>query len=227
MDKVGIEKRVILIIDWGLALGEPEKSIRDVHWEVLRICSRLEDRLIGFAGVDPRRADAAKLLEWAFDELGAKGLKLHPTVGFRLDDEQTHRAVSIPAARRLPILIHVGRTIDVLSDEQAGAAALLRLVRAWPEASFIAGHAGYEQWRTFAREPDLPSNLYFDIAGWQDMPEDELDGLLEAFSGRVCFGTDSPFSSYNLPSSEARWLRTVQDRAPDPDTVFTPSILVP
>jgi hypothetical protein len=60
------------------------------------------------------------------------------------------------------------------------------------------------------------------------MPADELTELLKAFPGRICFGTDSPFSSFNLASSEAKWLRTVRNLAasvPLLGSVFTPDIL--
>ncbi len=42
----------------------------------------------------------------------------------------------------------------------------------------------------------------------------DLAHLLMAFPERVCYGTDSPFYSYNLIVSEAKWLRFVRDTVP-------------
>ena len=218
MDKVGINKRFILILDWGVELGEAEKSIWEIHRDILGICTRFRDRLVGFAGVDPRRSDAVALLNWAFDDLGARGLKLHPTSRWRLDDPETHRVVQAAADRRLPVLVHIGKTVDCLSDANAQPPALITLAKAFQGVTFIAGHSGFEAWNTFASSPDVPPNLYFDISGWQELHSRNaagmkaaLSGLLKAFPGRVCFGSDSPFFSYNLVTSEAWWLKTIVD----------------
>lgn len=218
MDKVGINKRLILVLDWGVELGEAEKSIWEIHREILGICARFRDRLVGFAGVDPRRSDALALLNWAFDDLGARGLKLHPTSSWRLDDPEAHRVVEAAADRHLPVLVHIGRTIDCLSDANAQPQALISLAKAFPGVTFIAGHSGFEAWNTFATNPGVPQNLYFDISGWQELYFENtagmnaaLSGLRKAFPGRVCFGSDSPFFSYNLITSEASWLKTIID----------------
>jgi predicted TIM-barrel fold metal-dependent hydrolase len=216
MDKVGINKRVILILDWGVTLGEAEKSIWEIHREILGICGRFPDRLVGFAGVDPRRTDASALLKSAFDDLGARGLKLHPTSRWRLDDPETHRVVEIAAHRHLPVLIHIGRTLDCLSDVNAQPQALVDLAKAFPGVTFIAGHSGFEGWDAFVSNPEVPRNVYFDISGWQELLSRNpagmkiaLSSLLKAFPGRVCFGSDSPFFSYNLITSEASWLKSI------------------
>ncbi len=65
--------------------------------------------------------------------------------------------------------------------------------------------------------PDVPANVYFDISGWQEIARnrmelltENLSSLLGAFPGRVCFGTDSPFFSYNLAAQEKWWLASVK-----------------
>lgn len=224
MDKVGIAKRVILIVDWGVELGEPEASIETIHREILSICRSSNGRLIGFAGIDPRRRSAPGLLRWACEELGALGLKLHPTGTWSLEDESTQELVAVAVDRNLPVMVHVGRTMKILSDQHAQPAALLALARRFPRGKFIAGHSGFEQYREFIVQ-EVPDNVFFDISGWQDwvgadgaMFQQHLNALLRAFPGRVCFGTDSPFFTYNLVSQEHRWTELVSDctrQAPD------------
>lgn len=222
MDKVGIEQRLIMIIDWGIELGEAEKSIWQIHQEILAICNRFSDRLIAFAGVDPRRADAAELLTCAFDSLGAQGLKLHPTGGWRLMDPRTLEIVSMAADRGLPVLVHLGKTVDVLSDANARPEPFVELAKQFPAVPFVAGHSGFDLWKTFVGSSSIPDNVYFDISGWQERVQGDganviadLTRLHNSFPGRVCFGTDSPFYSFNLIPSEKQWVERVCLAFPD------------
>jgi hypothetical protein len=72
MDKVGIDKEIIAIIDLGLELGEPQKSIIEIHREVLSICNKFPSGLVGFAGIDPRRPNAERVIKTGYGELGQK-----------------------------------------------------------------------------------------------------------------------------------------------------------
>ncbi|MGO9138308.1 MAG: amidohydrolase family protein [Syntrophales bacterium] len=215
MDKVGIDKKFIMIVDWGIELGEGEKSIWQIHEEILTICDRFKDRLVAFAGVDPRRADAADLLIWAFSR-GARGLKLHPTGGWTLADHRTKQLVSLAADRKLPILVHLGKTVDVLNDANAQPEPFIELAKQFPTVPFIAGHCGFDLWEVFVLSNEIPGNVYFDISGWQERIQGDgtniivdLDRLHRAFPGRVCFGTDSPFYTFNLIPAEKQWTERV------------------
>ncbi len=231
MDAVGVAKRTILILDWGLELGEAPTPIRDIHDEILAICRRFKDRLIGFAGVDPRRPDAVDLLRWAVDDLGAQGLKLHPTGAWRLSDDATRRVVDVAAARRLPVVVHIGETMEGLTAEHARPDAMVALARAYPTVTFIAGHSGLRQWRQFG-SGTVPDNLYFDIAAWQEIAAEdrtvfarELKAVVEAFPGRVFFGTDAPFYTYNVPMIEQRWIGLVRGCLPGAEIFESPLLL--
>lgn len=219
MDKAGIEKRALHVIDWGLELGEPLCSIWDINQAVLNICRRHEDRFIGFAGVDPRRTEAVSLLTWAFDKLGAGGLKLHPTSrGWTLDDDRVAALVDLAAQRKLPVMVHIGGTVSVLCDEHCQPSALLRLSARFAGVNFIAGHSGFSNWRAFGSDP--PPNLWFDISAWQERLSIDGEGvkaeirqLLARFPNRVFFGTDSPFYGFNMAFSEAKWIDAVRECA--------------
>ena len=241
MDKAGIEKRLIMIVDWGIELGEAEKSIRQIHEDILNVCLQFRDRLFGFAGVDPRRKEARDLIEWSFDQLGARGLKLHPTGGWRLTDEETHQIVSLAAKRNLPVLIHLGKTVDVLNSENAHPKPFIELAAQYPTIPFIAGHSGYDLWEVFLQQDNVPDNIYFDISGWQERIEGDGANILKdllklnhKFPGRICFGTDSPFYSFNLLPSEKNWVEKIRKLWIDPkweierhnpDTAYMPSWL--
>jgi len=227
MDKVGIEKRILHVLDWGLELGEPVSAIEEIHEAVLSVCRRRPDRLIGFAGVDPRRSDAVALLTRAFDNSGAAGLKLHPTSrGWALEDDRVAALVDLAGQRKLPVMVHTGGTVNVLSDEHCQPSALLRLAARFREVNFIAGHSGFSNWRAFPS--DTPPNLWFDISAWRDrlategnQLKAEMQQLFARFPARVFFGTDGPFYGFNMAFSEAKWIAVVQDcaRQLGPETV--------
>jgi predicted TIM-barrel fold metal-dependent hydrolase len=216
MDKVGIEKRVVHVIDWGLELGEPVTAIHDVHKAVLAVCRTHSDRLIGFAGVDPRRKDAVWLVRWAVEEMGAAGLKLHPTSReWTLDDDRVAALMDVAFGYELPVMVHTGRTIDPLTDINCQPSALLRLATRFPQVNFIAGHSAFLRWSSFGPTP--PANLWFDISAWQDRLSLDADvlktdvmKLLTTFSRHVFFGTDSPFYGFNLPVLETKWVAFVR-----------------
>jgi predicted TIM-barrel fold metal-dependent hydrolase len=218
MDRAGIDHRIVLVVDWGLELGDAELSIEGIHEAVLGICARFSDRLTGFAGVDPRRPQAAELLGWAFDELGARGLKLHPTSeSWTLHDERTVQLVEMAAQRGLVVLVHVGETFPGLVDRNASPQALLALAERFPEVTFVGGHAGFRRWREFGADGPLPPNLLLDVSGWQSFDDGgdalarELLEIIRRFRGQVVFGTDSPF--FGLPGSDAdlRWRGRVSE----------------
>jgi len=88
MDAAGIDKTVILPQDFGLPLGEPKISIEDQNRAFSEVQKRHPDRIIAFAGVDPRRPGAVELIDKAINEWGLKGVKLHPGTGYHPDGKE-------------------------------------------------------------------------------------------------------------------------------------------
>jgi predicted TIM-barrel fold metal-dependent hydrolase len=183
--------------------------------------------LVGFVGVDPRRPNALALVTWAFDELGATGLKLHPTSkGWTLDDDRVAALIDLAARRKLPVMVHTGGTVSVLCGDHCHPNALLDLATRCAGVDFIAGHSGFSKWRAFGSDP--PSNLWFDISAWQERLSSDAEGLkaeisqlLATFPNRVFFGTDSPFYGFNMAFSESKWVMVVRECAErlGPETV--------
>ncbi|MCK5186296.1 MAG: amidohydrolase, partial [Deltaproteobacteria bacterium] len=82
MDEAGIDKSVIFPVDFGVALGDPEVPIEEVNKKYSELARKHPDRLVAFAGVDPRRKDAPDLFKRCINEWGMQGCKLHPCAGF-------------------------------------------------------------------------------------------------------------------------------------------------
>ena len=104
MDAAGIGKTIVLPIDYGMALGEPEISIEDLNHKYRDMANKHSGRLVWFAGIDPRRENAPALLKQLLDE-GARGLKLQQACGFYPTDKETYRLMQIMSDHDLPVLV--------------------------------------------------------------------------------------------------------------------------
>jgi predicted TIM-barrel fold metal-dependent hydrolase len=85
MDAARVDKSVLLPIDWGPTFTGTI-PITQVVDKALELAAVHGDRLIPFAGIDPRRPDAVELVSNWF-ERGALGLKLYPSCGWDPRDE--------------------------------------------------------------------------------------------------------------------------------------------
>ncbi|OGK94238.1 MAG: hypothetical protein A2X50_15735 [Candidatus Rokubacteria bacterium GWF2_70_14] len=116
MDEVGIDVTVMLVDDFGLALGEAAVSIEGQNKAFADLARRHPDRLIACAGVDPRRKNAVKILRRCVEEWGMRGVKYHPDAGWDPDGRESYR-----------LLEHIQEWgIPVVADHPVGAHRLLR-----------------------------------------------------------------------------------------------------
>jgi predicted TIM-barrel fold metal-dependent hydrolase len=72
IDAAGIDKSVLLVLDWGLAhqIGEARLSIEEINKVYADAGKKYPQRLIAFAGIDPRRNKAAELVGRFLKEWG-------------------------------------------------------------------------------------------------------------------------------------------------------------
>jgi hypothetical protein len=127
-----------------------------VTFDDLRRAQAKDDGVIAFTGIDYTKTyDMPSALKNDVEQ-GAKGLKLHPIIQkIALDTEKTFQAIEAFAPFKLPVLFHCGISSYYLGDEQknkenAGFGSILyarELVAAFPDVTFIAGHAGLFQYR--------------------------------------------------------------------------------
>jgi uncharacterized protein len=105
MDYMNIDKLVLLPEDISTQYGEQIVS----NEEIKTLVDLAPDRFIGFASVDPRRKDAVEVLDYAFKDLGLKGLKLHPSKQqFYPYEEFLHPIYEVCLKYNKPIMFHAG-----------------------------------------------------------------------------------------------------------------------
>jgi len=141
MDEAGIDQAVVLPIDCSTAHGFKVFSNEQIAQAVAG-----QPRLIGFAFVDPNRAEAPAELEHAVKVLGLRGLKLDPSMqDFDLTDHKLVYPVLEKAAElNIPAVIHGGlswapRGISANSHPLA----LEAVARDIPELRFVIAHFGF------------------------------------------------------------------------------------
>ncbi|MFZ2755278.1 MAG: amidohydrolase family protein [Atopobiaceae bacterium] len=187
--EIGCERYLVCSVATKL---EQVDSITDY---IARECAA-HPEFIGLGAYHPDVADPVAALD-RIQDLGLRGVKIHPDFQrFDIDDPRMLPAYRELAARRLPILIHMG-------DDRTTFSAPKRLghvLEQVPDLVVIAAHfGGYRAWgeaaMTFAEIRDLAgSNVHFDTSSSLYFLRPECAASLVRFFGaeRMMFGVDFP-----------------------------------
>jgi predicted TIM-barrel fold metal-dependent hydrolase len=100
-----------------------------------------EDRLVGFAVVNPRLPGAVEMTRRALDDQRLRGLKMVPS-GWVPADECAQRVFAVAAERRAPILFHSGIFIDGRSGRYCRPVEF-EAVREHPRLKVTLAHLGW------------------------------------------------------------------------------------
>ncbi len=218
MDESGIDKSVLLPIDFGLAMGDPEVPIEEVNKKYSEVAQKHPDRLIAFAGVDPRRKNGLDLFKKCVEEWGMKGLKLHPTTGFYPNQKEVYPFLEKASQWKVPVLIHSGSMMIPLRSKYSQAVYFDDLGADFPDLPVIAAHSpgsfGYGQMISVMH---TKLNILSDISAWQLTATKNypffcrgLRDLMDfAEPERILFGSDSP--SFRSIMSNEDWVQLIKD----------------
>jgi len=217
MEEAGIDKSILLTCDFAFALGEPEVSIEDLNKKYADLAERHPDKLIAFAGMDPRRNKAPDLLKKCIKDWGMKGLKLHPAAGFYPNSKETYDLLEVANELKLPVLIHSGNMVPPLKGKYTQTILFDDIATDFPDLTIIAAHAGglfgyHSMLSLMITRP----NLYVDISAWQIAALKSMEHLCRAlreimdFSGshRILFGSDSPSLRSQMTNQD--WVDTIK-----------------
>jgi uncharacterized protein len=188
MDENGVIRSVCLPIPPNLTFDD------------LKAAGEIDDGIIPFTGVD-FSADFNPDAVFRNDVAqGARGLKLHPILQQEpLNSKKTYAAVEAFAVYGLPVLFHAGVQSYYLGQEKetrqrpdyGEPSEALALVQAFPQTSFIVGHAGIFQYRETIGLFSSLKNTYVDTSFQSPA---RIRELIQAFGpDRVMFGSDWPW----------------------------------
>jgi predicted TIM-barrel fold metal-dependent hydrolase len=196
MNSVGVEKAVIL----PFVEGTIDNNV------VAHEAATDPDRLIPFCSVNPWDGKAAIAeIRRCVEDLGFKGLKLHPTLhGYRLGDHSLMDPI-FSAARDLRIIILSHGASDLYNNP----AEFNEMASSFPEVPLVMAHMGYF-WETdlATKMSGRNSNLYLETSR---APIFEImEAIKEIGPEKVIWGTDSPFVDYEV---EFNKMSRIQDSA--------------
>jgi len=217
MEEAGIEKAVLLHIDYGLLFGETEMTIEQQNKHVSEVAGKHSDRLIWFCGVDPRREGAVELLERCVTQWGARGIKLYPLTGFLPTDRGVYPLYERASAWKIPVLFHMGPLTPPFKNEgNAHPSLLLRVLVDFPHLTVIVAHLGFRFWRDLIALGKVSESVMCDFCAWQRTAKENysqfcyiLRRFLNEFgTERIIFGTDAPTAESPLSSKE--WVEIIK-----------------
>jgi uncharacterized protein len=211
MQRAGIERSVVLIIDLFYEYENGQTVIEEVHEHHFNVMKRHPGKLAVFSGIDPRRGEAgARLFRFALDHYQCSGLKLYPPTGFELDDQRLWPLYRICQDRGLPVLTHTGPSLPTMMREAHFPGSLATVARKFRNVNFIAAHALLENFEALAALAAESPNVYLEISGFQT---DGIGGrkviskLATAFDkipDKLLFGSDWPLFNFHI--STVKWL---------------------
>ncbi len=201
MDDAGIDKAVILPLDYGLPIGEAPMSIEKVNKVFADLQKRHPDRFIAYVSVDPRRPKALDLVKKGIEEWGLKGVKLHPGSGFFPNGKETRKLLKKIAGYKVPVITHTGAIVQPLYSKGCDPMWVDEICADFPDQIIIAAHMGHGYRHQLYHIGACKTNLWTDISDWQRRAHHEyplfcesLRSALDNFGpDRVMFGTDAPY----------------------------------
>ena len=118
--------------------------------DVVKHVEAYPDRIIGFASVTPfsdttkiPRTDPAEELRHAIEEMGLRGLKIHPLIqGFAINDPGLVPLMTVAAELNIPVLFHTGPNLGRAGRTSNAMTEMVEdLALMCPETIIVAGHA--------------------------------------------------------------------------------------
>ena len=221
MDRAEVRLSVIHPVDWGMLLGEGGIPYLEQNLDYVDLMTRAPDRILAFAGIDPRRGeDGLALFERLVRDFGAAGLKLHTGAGFFANDPAAYPFYAKAVELDVPVLVHTGLDGPPTRGRFGDPIYLNDVCTDFPDLRIAAAHLGdyaLTPWRdTILRLMDLHPNLSTDLAGQQLWYQRDVfgfyrrlrDDVTRAGSSRFLWGSDYP---YETVPSLASWSRVLID----------------
>jgi predicted TIM-barrel fold metal-dependent hydrolase len=142
------------------------------------------DRVIGFVCLHPLFfGESARILEKGLSK-GIRGVKLHRDLAHCRYDDPAHIALlDLVKKHKIPVTLH----------SASGQEEIERIVRMFPDITFLLGHAGGFQYRSFMTALKDCHNAIADLCGtvFLDSYVEELVGIVG--DGRVTYSSDFTF----------------------------------
>eukprot|EP01036_Dinobryon_divergens_P008073 gene8073-10781_t len=190
-----VEKAIVFAMRYGDAIG-----IEGNDETTAAAVAKYADKFVGFAYVDPRRADCMEMLRHGIEDLGLKGAKFGPIYnGVHLGDPRLDPVYEYLQKNNLPLTMHMGTTFARNAPVELGRAIHVEPVAMrFPDLTMIMAHMGhpwYEECIVVARKQP---NVFCEVSALSYRPWQYYNILMCAqeyrIADKIFFGTDFPFA---------------------------------
>jgi uncharacterized protein len=191
-----VDRAIIFALRYGDSIG-----IESDDETTATAVRKYPKKFVGFAYVDPRRADALALLRHAVRNLGLRGVKYGPIYnGVSLDDPRMTPIYEYCVANDLPLTMHMGTTYTRQSLIDLGRPIYVEPVaQRFPDLKLIIAHMGHPWYEDAIAVIRKQPNVYGEISALFYRPWQFYNMLVSAQEYKVVdkifFGTDFPFST--------------------------------
>jgi len=208
MNEAGIDFTCVNTVDNEIMTEEIAQMINK---RIADIANKYPDRLMAFAGVDPRRENALDMLKQCFEEYGMKGLKYHCDGGYDPNSPESIKILKYLEKKGGILLTHTGPLGPPAICKYTEPLLLSETSNKLPHLKIIAAHMGSApKWREWAALAAFYPNLYGDMAMWQayafgkyELFCRELRDLID-YAGleKVLFASDGPVYDIVIPTKD-------------------------
>jgi hypothetical protein len=224
MDEGGVDVTVAVNVDnSNIPLLTPERMQKQNRM-LGEAVQRHPGRIIGLAGIDPRRPEAADMARACFEEFGLRGVKYHPDHGFDPAGPESCKVLEVLAKQSGILLSHTGPLLPRGRSKFAEPMMLADIAVDFPEIKVIAAHmGGYVNWRPWASLAAYQSPMYGDLAVWDTLAYKNYGlfcrQLREAIdltgADKILFGSDAPVQTLLYPiKTMIGFIRDLPQKAP-------------
>lgn len=205
MDTLGIDRAVVCPVKPENYHLPPEND------RVARMAARQADRFFPLCRVDPNRRDSVEEVQRCFQDLGARGLFLHPGEElFRVNDPRVEAVVNVVQRHGKPVVVASGYPW-VSEALQVG-----HLAARFPDVTFVMTNGGQfnisglgmtDAWLALEQN----SNLKVQTAG--EYRQDFIERVLRDLgSDRVLFASGAPGFDQRFELARARQLELSEEQ---------------
>ena len=206
MNEAGIDFTCVNTVDNEIQAQEKAQMFNK---RISEIANEYPNRLMAFAGIDPRRENALEMLKQCFEEYGMKGLKYHCDSGYDPNSPGSIKILKYLEKKGGILLTHTGPLGPPAQCKYTEPILLSETSNQLPNLKIIAAHMGSPpKWREWAGLAAFYPNLYGDMAMWQayafgkyELFCRELRDLID-YAGleKVLFGSDGPIYDIVIPT---------------------------
>lgn len=219
MDEAGIDKTLLVAVDYELVWATSAYSAREFNDLIGEAYRKYPDRILPYAGIDPRRgAGAIEELKRCVEVLGCRGMKLWPLTGFFPDDFGYYPLYEEAARLGVNIVVHTGMGPPDSYLKCCRPVYVDKLAVDFREIVFIMAHFGAPWVEEALAVAGKNRNVYADISAWQHThavfpmalyQTISMAKLLHGGVHKVLFGTDFP--CFVELYSQKGWVQAIRD----------------